>query len=253
VTLGASLLTILGGSLGLFAAVAALTGDALGRVNLLFSLVLFALLPALLLLLTLALLLLGRRRGILHGLLQLQLLPRQLTEALITQPNSSARRAILFFLSQVFAFAFAAGSLAGFGILLLATDVSFVWRSTLLQASDLYPLLSLIGSPWGFWPEAQASLAMLDITQDFRLAPLPSEADYVGQWWRYLLDTLRNRTHAQRDTALVPTIDLKNRLDELTSTERLALAKLLQGLAKQRIGDDSAEILLPLLKDESKT
>ena len=187
VTLGASLLTILGGSLGLFAAVAALTGDALGRVNLLFSLVLFALLPALLLLLTLALLLLGRRRGILHGLLQLQLLPRQLTEALIAQPNSSARRAILFFLSQVFAFAFAAGSLAGFGILLLATDVSFVWRSTLLQAGDLYPLLSLIGSPWGFWPEAQASLAMLDITQDFRLAPLPSEADYVGQWWRYLL------------------------------------------------------------------
>lgn len=68
-----------------------------------------------------------------------------------------------------------------------------------------------------------------------------------------LLDTLRNRTHAQRDTALVPTIDLKNRLDELTSTERLALAKLLQGLAKQRIGDDSSAILLPLLKDESKT
>ncbi len=186
VALGASLLAIIGGSFGVLAAVTALTGDELGRVNLLFSLLLFALLPALLLLLTLALLTFGKRQGLLHGLLQLRLLPKQLSMPLTTLPSSALRQATLFLLSQVFAFTFAAGSLAGFGILLLATDVSFVWRSTLLEASDLYPLLTLIGTPWGFWPEAQASLAMLDTTQDFRLMA-PSEANYVGQWWRYLL------------------------------------------------------------------
>ena len=63
-----------------------------------------------------------------------------------------------------------------------------------------------------------------------------------------LLDTLRNRTHAQRDTAFVPTIDLKTRLEKLDSAQRTPLSKLLHGLSKQRVTEHGEALLLPLLK-----
>lgn len=182
-----SLVSLAGFLIGLLASAGVLGGDDFGRVNLLYALLLFALAPAFGLALTLALMISGRRRGIISFLVSLKLVPRQLREQLNALPTSAQRSAQLFFASQLTALAFTLGSLAGFALLLLATDISFVWRSTLLDAASLLPLLDLVATPWRFWPAAQPSLEMLKLTQDFRLASAPDDAVYVGQWWRYLL------------------------------------------------------------------
>ena len=174
-------------TLGLLASVAVLSGDDFGRVNLLYSLSLFALLPSIGLVVTLLLLFLGRRSGIAALLIELPLAPKTLTSLLLTQRNGVRRQTALFSLSQSLVLAFATGNLLGFVLMLLATDVSFVWRSTLLDAATLFPILDTLASPWRWWQAAQPSLEMLNQTQDFRLLGASLEGNYVGQWWQYLL------------------------------------------------------------------
>lgn len=174
-------------TLGLLASVAVLSGDDFGRVNLLYALSLFALLPSIGLVVTLLLLFLGRRSGIAALLIELPLAPKTLTSLLLTQRNGVRRQTALFSLSQSLVLAFATGNLLGFVLMLLATDVSFVWRSTLLDAATLFPILDTLASPWRWWQAAQPSLEMLDQTQDFRLLGASLEGNYVGQWWQYLL------------------------------------------------------------------
>ena len=174
-------------TLGLLASVAVLSGDDFGRVNLLYALSLFALLPSIGLVVTLLLLFLGRRSGIAALLIELPLAPKTLTSLLLTQRNGVRRQTALFSLSQSLVLAFATGNLSGFVMMLLATDVSFVWRSTLLDAATLFPILDTLASPWRWWQAAQPSLEMLNQTQDFRLQGASLEGNYVGQWWQYLL------------------------------------------------------------------
>ena len=174
-------------TLGLLASVAVLRGDDFGRVNLLYSLSLFTLLPSIGLVVTLLLLFLGRRNGIAALLIELPLAPKTLTSLLLTQRNGVRRQTALFSLSQSLVLAFATGNLLGFVLMLLATDVSFVWRSTLLDAATLFPILDTLASPWRWWQAAQPSLEMLNQTQDFRLQGASLEGNYVGQWWQYLL------------------------------------------------------------------
>ena len=174
-------------TLGLLASVAVLSGDDFGRVNLLYALSLFALLPSIGLVVTLLLLFLGRRSGIAALLIELPLAPKTLTSLLPTQRSGVRRQTALFSLSQSLVLAFATGNLLGFVLMLLATDVSFVWRSTLLDAATLFPILDTLASPWRWWQAAQPSLEMLNQTQDFRLQGASLEGNYVGQWWQYLL------------------------------------------------------------------
>ena len=174
-------------TLGLLASVAVLRGDDFGRVNLLYSLSLFTLLPSIGLVVTSLLLFLGRRNGIAALLIELPLAPKTLTSLLLTQRNGVRRQTALFSLSQSLVLAFATGNLLGFVLMLLATDVSFVWRSTLLDAATLFPILDTLASPWRWWQAAQPSLEMLNQTQDFRLLGASLEGNYVGQWWQYLL------------------------------------------------------------------
>jgi len=173
--------------LGLLASVAALSGDEYGRVNLLLSLFLFALLPAFGLLATAVFLSLGRRSGIAALLVELRVTPKRFAALLARQGGAAQRQRILFSLSQGWLLSFVAGNLLGFALMLLAMDISFVWRSTLLEASDLLPVLDFVAMPWSFWSAAQPSLEMLSQTQDFRLQGSPNDANYVGQWWRFLL------------------------------------------------------------------
>ena len=173
--------------LGLLASVAVLSGDDFGRVNLLYSLSLFALLPSTGLVVTLLLLFLGRLSGIAALLIELPLAPKKLTSLLLTQRGGVRRQTALFSLSQSLMLSFATGNLMGFVLMLLATDVNFVWRSTLLDAATLFPILDKLASPWGWWQAAQPSLEMLNQTQDFRLQGAYIERNYVGQWWQFLL------------------------------------------------------------------
>jgi len=218
--------------LGLLASVAALSGDEYGRVNLLLSLFLFALLPAFGLLATAVFLSLGRRSGIAALLLELRVTPKRFAALLARQGGAAQRQRILFSLSQGWLLSFAAGNLLGFALMLLAMDISFVWRSTLLEASDLLPVLDFVAMPWNFWSAAQPSLEMLSQTQDFRLQGSPNDANYVGQWWRFLLA-------AQLCYSLLPRTLLwliaKNRLTR--KTETLSAELNLNGAAEKPISE----------------
>jgi hypothetical protein len=218
--------------LGLLASVAALSGDEYGRVNLLLSLFLFALLPAFGLLTTAVFLSLGRRSGIAALLVELRVTPKRFAALLARQGGAAQRQRILFSLSQGWLLSFVAGNLLGFALMLLAMDISFVWRSTLLEASDLLPVLDFVAMPWSFWSAAQPSLEMLSQTQDFRLQGSPNDANYVGQWWRFLLA-------AQLCYSLLPRTLLwliaKNRLTR--KTETLSAELNLNGAAEKPISE----------------
>jgi len=218
--------------LGLLASVAALSGDEYGRVNLLLSLFLFALLPAFGLLATAVFLSLGRRSGIAALLVELRVTPKRFAALLARQGGAAQRQRILFSLSQGWLLSFVAGNLLGFALMLLAMDISFVWRSTLLEASDLLPVLDFVAMPWSFWSAAQPSLEMLSQTQDFRLQGSPNDANYVGQWWRFLLA-------AQLCYSLLPRTLLwligKNR--RTRKTETLSTELNLNGAAENPISE----------------
>lgn len=180
-------LGLLGLCCGFLAAYGVLTGDGQGRVNLLFLLLLFALLPVVGLVLSLILLVKGGGKGLAGWILDIPLWPRRLTLALPQLGIHHSRELWLFYQTQILALSFSVGSLLLYLLLLLGTDITFVWRSTLLMPDDLLPTLQVIALPWQFWPEAQASLALIEQTQDFRLESHGRAQPAAGLWWQYIL------------------------------------------------------------------
>ena len=170
--------------IGVVVSYGVLAGDAQGRVNLLFLLLLFAFLPVLGLILSLVLVLSGSGKGLAGWILELPILPRQLNSEILQLAISGSRKSWLFYQTQLLSLSFAAGSLLVFLLLLLGSDISFVWRSTLLEATDLLPVLNVMAVPWWFWSEAQPSLELLQQTQDFRLGVQSGDALVLGQWWK---------------------------------------------------------------------
>ena len=170
--------------LGVFVGAGVLVGDEQGRVNLLFLLLLFAFLPVLTLVLSLVLLF-TKKNGPTAFLVDLPIWPKAFRKTQRNLELSLPRRSWLFFESQVLSLAFAVGSILVFIVLLLGTDINFVWRSTLLDATDLLPALQLIASPWVFWTEAQPGLGLLQASQDFRIGA--SANGYSQNWWQFVL------------------------------------------------------------------
>lgn len=179
-------LGILGLVVGFLVGYGILDGDAQGRVNLLFLLMLFAFLPVLGLILSIAFLLTGGRRGLAGWILELPLLPQHLAAEVLNLGLSGSRKSWLFYQTQILTLNFAFGGLLVYLLLLIGSDISFVWRSTLLEAADLFPVLNALAMPWFFWSEAQPSLQMLQQTQDFRLSIQSADAPVLGQWWKYI-------------------------------------------------------------------
>ncbi|MCP4769615.1 MAG: DUF2868 domain-containing protein [Gammaproteobacteria bacterium] len=182
-------LGLLGLCCGFLAAYGVLVGDDEGRVNLLLLLFLFAFLPVAGLLLSIFLLVKGGGKGLAGWILDIPLWPRHLKLALSRLGLTQGRELWLFYQTQILAVSFSVGCLLLYLLLLLGSDISFVWRSTLLQPEDLLPALQAIGIPWRFWPEAQASLALIEQTRDFRLEPQGMSPPVVGLWWKYILAT----------------------------------------------------------------
>lgn len=181
------LLCLLGGFLGVILSYGVLSGDAQGQVNLLFLLLLFVFLPVLALLATVLFLLRPRGRGIIGWLLELPVWPAGQRAALMAILTHRERKAWLVYQAQFFSLGFSLGCLLLYLLLLLATDISFVWRSTLLGAGQLLPVLETLALPWWFWDSAQASQALLEQTRDFRLELEGDARGRVGLWWRYIL------------------------------------------------------------------
>lgn len=180
---------MLGLCLGSLAAYGVLTGDENGRVNLLLLLLLFAFVPVAGLLLSVFLMLKGGGKGLAGWILEIPLWPRHLTLALSRLGLTHGRELWLFYQTQIVAVSFSVGCLLLYLLLLLGSDITFVWRSTLLEPDDLLPALTAIGTPWRFWPEAQASLALIEQTRDFRLDSEGMSTPAVGLWWKYILAT----------------------------------------------------------------
>lgn len=177
------------GAMGLLAgfviAISVLSGDSQGRVNLLYLLLLFVFLPVGSLLMSAVFLLRKSSRGLAGWLLELPLWPTRVRQEALALVPGVERKYWLFYQTQLASLAFATGGLVAFILLLIGTDVSFVWRSTLLQATDLLPLLRFLALPWSFWSEAQPTLGLLQQSQDFRLATPELTSAQLGQWWKY--------------------------------------------------------------------
>jgi hypothetical protein len=152
-------------------------------------LLLFAFVPVLGLLLSIFLMVKGGGKGLAGWILEIPLWPRHLVLALSRLGLTHARKLWLFYQTQIFAVSFSVGCLLLYLLLLLGSDITFVWRSTLLEPGDLLPVLTAIGIPWRFWPEAQASLALIEQTRDFRLDSAGMPPPAVGLWWKYILAT----------------------------------------------------------------
>jgi hypothetical protein len=170
---------------GFLLALGVLGGDEAGRVNLLYALCLFAFLPVLSLLFSL-LVVFGRSGGLTGMLLAMPYWPSRWRRELNKVARQGNLNVLVFQLGQVLALGFAAGNLFGLFIMLLGTDVNFIWRSTILTTGDLLPVLEVIAYPWQFWPSAQPDAVLLAQTQDFRLRDLPAVAGTPGLWWRYI-------------------------------------------------------------------
>lgn len=179
-------LAVLGLGGGFLAAAGVLNGDSQGQVNLLFLLLLFAFLPVVGLGLSLLLLARGGGKGLAGWLLDIPIWPRHLTLALPQLNLFHGREFWFFYQTQIFSLCFAFGALLVYLLLLLATDISFVWRSTLLEPNDLLPILQAIALPWSFWSDAQPSLALIEQTRDFRVGDATSSSPIVGLWWQYI-------------------------------------------------------------------
>jgi hypothetical protein len=166
-----------------------LAGDNVGRVNLLYLLILFAFIPFAGLLVSLVFVFRKPAGGGLAGmLLDLPFWPRQWRREISILAQTPALKSWFFYQTQAVALSFGLGALAALFLLLLGSDVSFVWRSTLLEARQIFPVLSVLGWPWSFWDSAQPSLELLQQTQDFRLAPQQAgDVQVFGQWWQYVL------------------------------------------------------------------
>jgi hypothetical protein len=182
-------LGMLGLCLGFLAAYGVLAGDVDGRVNLLLLLLLFAFLPVAGLLLSIFLMVKGGGKGLAGWILDIPLWPRHLILALSRLGPTLGRELWLFYQTQILAVSFSVGCLLLYLLLLLGSDITFVWRSTLLEPEDLLPALKAIGTPWRFWTEAQASLALIEQTRDFRLDSQGISQPVVGLWWKYILAT----------------------------------------------------------------
>ncbi len=182
-------IALIGGILGIVLSIAVFSGDSSGRVNLLYLLLLFVGIPIVGALVSLIGIALKRGAGLSVILSRLPIWTPQQKRFLTTLQRSQLIKPWLFKQSQQTALAFAFSTLIVFLVMLLATDVNVVWRSTLLTPQQLYSILSIVALPWSFWDAAQPSIELIAATQDSRLSAHYQDPVRYGQWWRFLLAT----------------------------------------------------------------
>ncbi len=177
-----------GGFLGLILSWSVLSGDDSGRVNLFYLLVVYLLFPIFSLLISCMTLVFGKGVNLARIVSGFPVWFSHRRSLLRKIHQYKIEKYWLFFQSQLSALAYSVASLFVLFLLLLATDINFVWRSTLLSAEDIYPLLQAVAAPWTFWDKAQPSFALLEATRDSRLDVLSGgKAVNYGLWWQFVL------------------------------------------------------------------
>ena len=179
-----------GFAFGLLLSIGVLNGDDQGRVNLLYLLVVFMVVPVAGAGLSVFSLLTSKRLNAAQLLFSLPIWPSSVSNNLHKLHQGKLDKQWLFLQSQTAALAYSLATLLGFLSLLLVTDINFVWRSTLVDAEQLQGVLTVIAKPWFFWDAAQPSLELLRATQDSRLANDYSNVTQYGKWWPFILALL---------------------------------------------------------------
>jgi len=173
--------------LGLFLSWSLMSGDEQGRVNILHLVAIYIFLPVLSLTISLFSLSFGGGINLATISSHVPFWGSDLARSFLRQKQQPNSRILFLYQSQIAAIAFSLASLLVFFVLLITTDVNFIWRSTLLNVELVYSLLDWLATPWSFWTAAQPSMSLLELTQDSRLAQNYSEANNFGQWWQFIL------------------------------------------------------------------
>lgn len=187
---------------GAFASWTLLSGDQRGQVNILFLLLVYVAIPIISLFISSLSLIIGGGVNLAKLTSILPLWSNSIQMGFLRQKQSPLSKFYFFYQSQLAALSFSVASILILFMLLLTTDVNFIWRSTILTAEDIYPLLNSLAWPWQFWSSAQPELELLVATQDSRL----TESKFVnqlGQWWQFILATQLVYAFALRGVAIV--------------------------------------------------
>jgi len=216
-----------GALLGLMLSWSLLGGNEQGLVNILYLLLIYLVIPVASVVLSVISLLFGKGINLARLAVHVPIWSRQYLALFHWLRQRRIDKYWFFLQSQAAALGFSCGSLLVFFLLLLATDVNFVWRSTLLDAQSLLPFLRAIALPWRFWQEAQPDLALLQATRDSRLIAVTGDVSAFSRWWPFILATqvcyslllrtvlltaarawLAARERSDRDAMLEPAADL---------------------------------------------
>jgi len=174
---------------GCFLSFSIVSGDQLGRVNLFYLLFIFVFIPLLTALLSMITLITKRGISFASLVIKLPLLSNAQRQTLRQMQQLKIDRHWLFIQGQYAAIFYACGGLVTFLLLLLGSDVNFVWRSTILSPEDIHPFLKWLAMPWQFWSEAQPDMSLLIATQDNRLMVPNSANPEFSHWWKFILAT----------------------------------------------------------------
>jgi hypothetical protein len=180
---------IVGLFIGLILSWTLLSGDSQGRVNILYLIAIYVLLPIVSIVISLISFLVKRNFNLASLLSHIPLWSQHKQIGLLKQKQHPDSRLIFFYQSQLAAISFSTAGLVVFILLLLTTDINFVWRSTILDAEQIYPLLKMIAMPWQLIESAQPELSLLQATQDSRLNGSQGTPTAFGDWWQYILAT----------------------------------------------------------------
>ena len=173
---------------GLFISASVVSGDELGRVNLLHFIGLFVLWPFVSCLLLVVSNISSKVPSlkIIPWLLKLPVIPAAQKQSLLGLKKEQRFSPWLLLCSQQSVLAFSVGCLTSFFLVLLFSDVAFVWRSTLLSASHIEPILNVIALPWSWFDAALPNIALIEATQENRMNDQTVQGQY-GAWWLFLL------------------------------------------------------------------
>ncbi|MGB0496035.1 MAG: DUF2868 domain-containing protein [Kangiellaceae bacterium] len=173
-----------------------LSGDSVGKVNLLYLLILFVLIPIITLVFSLLSMVFPFFRSssissvVASFILNNHIVFTQYKSAYLKLYQSKDAKLVFFYFSQMAAMSFSIASLLVLFILLLTTDVHFVWRSTLLNSQQILSILQSVSAPWFWWETAQPTLELITNSQDDRVTGLPSSMVKTNHdWWKFVLAT----------------------------------------------------------------
>jgi hypothetical protein len=175
--------------LGLLLSLSLLSGDQQGRVNLLYLLLLYLVIPLVSVVFSCVSLFSDKGVNFAKLMVALPLTQFKITPFLRQLHHLNLDKYWFVMQSQAAAMAFSVASLLVLFILLLITDINFVWRSSLLSADDLLPALHVVAVPWSFWESAQPSLALLEQTQDSRMVTTQQLPNVYANWWPFIFAT----------------------------------------------------------------